>query len=116
MELTINEGLSGEFVVSINHTHVKTHFSYEVVRGIGVIEDKTNELGGMSVTNNAEAVISGIKQHFNGTLPSTIIYRDTSHHWDKLNHDGDVFTGFETLKVGTITKGFTKEEAIMLAV
>lgn len=115
MELTVNEGLSGEFEVSINHTHIKTHFTYEVVRGIGVIEDKTNERGGMSVTNNAEAVISGIKLHL-GSLPNTVIYRDTSDHWDKLNHDGDVLTGFETLKVGTITQGFTKEEAIMLAI
>jgi hypothetical protein len=54
--------------------------------------------GGMSVTNDAEAVCSSL--HRQGKLPKTrfLIYRDSDGRWDQLVHDGEgKFLGFATI-------------------
>jgi hypothetical protein len=55
------------------------------------IRDMCNEMGGMSVTNDAEQVVSQLLvAHGN----KKIIYQDTEGQWDELQHDGTQFTDF----------------------
>jgi hypothetical protein len=57
------------------------------------INDYCNELGGMSVTNNAENVVAEI----DSIMPIfglTISYTDTMGQTDELLHDGKLFSGF----------------------
>lgn len=55
------------------------------------IVDRCNELGSMSITNDAEAVTAHLYRLYSG---KRIIYRDTEGNWDELCHTDGVFTGF----------------------
>lgn len=50
--------------------------------------------GGMTVTNDAEAVVRAVLREYPG---KRIIYRDTERRWDELRHNGSKFTGFAPL-------------------
>lgn len=47
--------------------------------------------GGMSVTNDAEAVVENLLARYGNRR---IVYRDSMGRWDILMHDGVRFTGF----------------------
>jgi hypothetical protein len=51
---------------------------------------------GMSVTNNAEAVVLDLFLKYG---ERRIIYRDTDGRWDELLHDKGHFTGFGPLNL-----------------
>lgn len=52
---------------------------------------KDLDLGGMSVTNDAENVVAQILAEYGN---KKIIYQDTMGEWDELLHDGTQFTDF----------------------
>lgn len=47
--------------------------------------------GGMSITNDAEAVCAFLHNRYPGRR---IVYRDTMGQWDELGHKDGVFTDF----------------------
>lgn len=49
--------------------------------------------GGLSVTNDAEAVCQGLAQN-SGFASKRFIYRDSDGRWDELVHRAGVFQGF----------------------
>lgn len=49
---------------------------------------------GVSVTNDAEAVVADLLAQYPGRR---IIYCDTNGHWDELVHDGKAFVNFAPL-------------------
>lgn len=51
---------------------------------------------GMSVTNDADAVVAEVLRLHPG---KRIVYRDTLGSWDELRHDGLGFTGFAPLSI-----------------
>lgn len=65
--------------------------------------------GPVSVTNDAEAVVTDILRAYGGSR--RILYMDTDGHWGELLHDGLKFTGFgelttsERLKLGLRENG-----------
>jgi hypothetical protein len=59
--------------------------------GIVYIIDDCNDMGGTSVTNDAEAVVEELLGRWPGYR---IIYRDTDEEWCELMHNGKEFTGF----------------------
>lgn len=61
------------------------------VRG-SVVFVRDLDLGGRSVTNDAEAVVAEILEHY---PMARIVYRDSSGHWDEMTNDGESFTGFQ---------------------
>lgn len=76
---------------------------------IMAIVDMSNSAGTMSVTNDAEAVVSYLHAKA-GLGGRRLIYRDTMDQWDELLHDGNGrFLGFRHLG------GDCLEQAIMLA-
>lgn len=50
--------------------------------------------GNLSVTNDAEEVVSEILSLY--PIDSVIVYRDSAGSWDELLHDGFAFTGFRS--------------------
>ena len=50
---------------------------------------------GMSVTNDAEAVVAELIPRFEG---KRIVYKDTDGRWDELIHDGNQFIDFGPAK------------------
>jgi len=58
-------------------------------------------LGGLSVTNDAEAVVQAIHDSYQkpGRAPIVIIYCDSDGRWDGLNHKEGQFTGFRPIGV-----------------
>lgn len=56
------------------------------------IVDQCNERGGMSVTNDAEAVVKHLTHHYGEDV--VIYYRDTEGDWDELQHAKGEFVGF----------------------
>lgn len=59
-----------------------------------VVDD---DLGNMSVTNDAEAVVEAV-----GPAPGDIIrYRDSELQWDELRHQGGKFVRFAALSPET---------------
>jgi hypothetical protein len=48
---------------------------------------------GMSVTNDAEAVVGEVLGMVDAPI-KRIVYRDTEGRWDELKHDGRRFVGF----------------------
>jgi hypothetical protein len=57
----------------------------------GIIFIRDLNLGRMSVTNDAEAVVMEINLAFPG---KRVVYRDTDGMWDELVHDKGVFKRF----------------------
>jgi hypothetical protein len=55
------------------------------------LEDLCNELGTMSITNDAEAVVEHVLKMYPG---HRIFYRDTDGNWDELVHNGKAFCSF----------------------
>lgn len=68
---------------------VRAHYSARRVLGVILVEDAND--GAMSVTNDAEAVVSEVVQRF-GDYP--IKYCDTDGRWDWLVHFAGVFMRF----------------------
>jgi hypothetical protein len=64
-----------------------------------VVRDRSRELGGMTVTNAADAVIAELVRKYGvaGKLRARVIYRDSDAWWDELEHDGERFIGFNVL-------------------
>lgn len=48
---------------------------------------------GISVTNDAEAVVAHLARHYGASR--RIFYRDTIDRWDELEHDYGIFTRFK---------------------
>ena len=67
----------------------------KVTNGKIFIEDLN--LGHLSVTNDAEAVVDSVcdwAKSVGGETDPRIIYRDSDGKWDELAHTGGAFTGF----------------------
>ena len=73
-------------VVEMDYTH-----------NIFYIEDITNKTGGMSITNDAEAVYQYIDENFSHAAPTPkrwrVVYKDTNNEWWEMipeaQHDWD---------------------------
>ncbi len=50
-----------------------------------------DDAGGMSVTNDAEAVVGEVARNY---LNRRIVYRDSTGQWDELLHRNGEFRGF----------------------
>lgn len=57
--------------------------------------------GGISVTNDAEAVVKWTNECYPG---KRIVYRDTMGQWDELRHQNGVFTEFNNYE-GEVPRG-----------
>jgi hypothetical protein len=55
------------------------------------IVDMAEEVGSMSVTNDAEAVVHNLNSEYGNRR---FIYRDTMGQWDELVHENGKFTSF----------------------
>lgn len=56
-----------------------------------VIRDRCNDMGTMTVTNDAEAVVANLHRQYPGRR---IFYYDTDGRRDELLHDKGAFRGF----------------------
>lgn len=76
----------------MNGLTLKSHFeTIKVTKNWVIIRDLCNQLGGKSVTNDAEAVVKYLLQlHGN----KRIAYYDTTNSLDELCHDGQKFLDF----------------------
>ncbi len=73
------------------------------VLAIGDLDD-----GGMSVTNDAEAVVAYLTELQRLTAGKHLIYRDTEGRWDELSHDGaGKFLGFKMIGAQTMQDAIT---------
>jgi hypothetical protein len=62
-----------------------------------ILDDLCNDVGSMSVTNDAENVIMHLVEDMGYPLDSTwcVAYRDTEGDWDRLGvQDNGTFSGF----------------------
>jgi hypothetical protein len=76
------------------------------------VYDRSNELGGMTISNAAAEVVAdlalkyGIREERDGKLTrklkARIVYRDSDGWWDELAHDGERFTGFKHIRKRTL--------------
>lgn len=65
------------------------------------------DLGGMSVTNDAEAIVIAVDESVHlGTR--RLIYRDSTGRWDELLHEAGRFAGFAHLGGETLTQALAK--------
>lgn len=74
-------------------------FSYHIHDGVLIIEDLN--LGGLSVTNGAEAVINRIGLDGDAFLELPVIYRDTEGRYDRILVENGKFAGFTMLDAGS---------------
>lgn len=81
----------------------RTKCDYEVV---DIQDDKVflvdSNLGNMSITNDAEALVKEINSKY---LGKRIIYRDSDECWDELSHINGTFKGY-ILYTGELPKGY----------
>lgn len=59
---------------------------------------------GLSVTNDAEAVVAALEADYPGWR---FFYRDTDGAWDELQHDGSRFTGFAPARDLALSEGLS---------
>jgi len=84
-----------------------------VVQNPGVVAIEDQNLGAMSVTNDAEAVVEFLwEQRYLFESGSTrVVYRDSEGVWDELVwrvHQGRAkFVGFKPLRVRTLEQALT---------
>jgi hypothetical protein len=74
------------------------HVEFEGPPGVIFIRDL--DQGGVSVTNDAEAVVEEVHKYYPG---KRIVYRDSHGDWDELMHAAGKFTGFALYKGPTPT-------------
>lgn len=60
------------------------------------------QMGGMSVTNDAEAVVSFLRRRAGLRDGDWVVYRDTDGVWDVLAHQSGMFTGFRAVRTKTL--------------
>lgn len=85
----------------------KADYSVDVIRGIIVITDL--DLGGRSVTNDAEGVIKDLVESGGFKLDTTpVIYRDSTGHYDQLKVVDDKFAGFGPLNTDRLLDALAK--------
>lgn len=72
------------------------HADFSIVRVTpDIIFISDMNIGGISVTNDAEWVVKTLLEKFG---PLEIVYRDSDGQWDELLHDGANFLGFSPYK------------------
>jgi hypothetical protein len=86
-------------------TEPRAQFTVIESRGCILVEDLDQ---GVSVTNDAEAVIASLARRGFDLASRPVIYRDTTGRWDGLRVRRGAFAGFVTL-------GGTLSEAIFTA-
>lgn len=80
-----------------NNRKARANYEYVDFQGPpGVIFIRDLDQGGVTVTNDAEAVVEEVHKLHPG---KRIVYRDTDGDWDELRHTEGKFTGF-TLYTG----------------
>lgn len=70
----------------------RSDFTLERINDILLVEDLN--LGGLSVTNDAEELINDILYTFGDVDDMTILYRDSMGRWDQMATKNNRFAGF----------------------
>lgn len=84
---------------------VRAVYTHRVIDGVHYVVDLDQ---GMSVTNDAEAVVEAVLATDPRPTKGRIVYRDTDGRWDELVHDGKKFTGFAPIPNGDLVLAYCK--------